>query len=412
MENRTNKKILIILLIATFFYFIANFQRIAIPGAIFDVLTNDLSVSAFYVTAFGAVYMYIYAFSQLITGVLVDRFGGFRVILAGAIILFIGCLLFPLTSNLPVMYLSRALVGVGSSTFYLSIIRELKNVCSDKNFGIGISVVLFIGYTGGIMANAPFVALMQVMTWREILITMAVVILIALIIFTLILTTIPLPRVNKTIKIRVLPFRLVLHKRHNLNLFSFACCNFGISYVIQTVIGKKFIEDFCSIPPSKSAMILSIMAIIATCFNIINAFVCKICHNHRVQFLKIASLITLSSLVALCLIIYLNIKTYFIAIILFIIAGNASLTSILVPILYMTNRKMISGTAVSIMNFCFFMMVGILGTITGFLLELTKPQRIGDTLVYSNNAYLLIFGMFLMLSIYEVYKVSKLSNKY
>ena len=78
----------------------------------------------------------------------------------------------------------------------------------------------------------------------------------------------------------------------------------------------------------------------------------------------------------------------------------------------MTNRKMISGTAVSIMNFCFFMMVGILGTITGFLLELTKPQRIGDTLVYSNNAYLLIFGMFLMLSIYEVYKVSKLSNKY
>ena len=146
--------------------------------------------------------------------------------------------------------------------------------------------------------------------------------------------------------------------------------------------------------------------------NIINAFVCKICHNHRVQFLKIASLITLSSLVALCLIIYLNIKTYFIAIILFIIAGNASLTSILVPILYMTNRKMISGTAVSIMNFCFFMMVGILGTITGFLLELTKPQRIGDTLVYSNNAYLLIFGMFLILSIYEVYKVSKLSNKY
>ena len=140
MENRTNKKILIILLIATFFYFIANFQRIAIPGAIFDVLTNDLSVSAFYVTAFGAVYMYIYAFSQLITGVLVDRFGGFRVILAGAIILFIGCLLFPLTSNLPVMYLSRALVGVGSSTFYLSIIRELKNVCSDKNFVIFVTV--------------------------------------------------------------------------------------------------------------------------------------------------------------------------------------------------------------------------------------------------------------------------------
>jgi uncharacterized membrane protein YedE/YeeE len=78
----------------------------------------------------------------------------------------------------------------------------------------------------------------------------------------------------------------------------------------------------------------------------------------------------------------------------------------------MTNTKMTSGTAVSILNFGFFMVVGLLGTITGYVLNLFEPTRVGNTLVYSNNSYLLLFGIFLILSVYEVCKAMKLSNKY
>ena len=73
---------------------------------------------------------------------------------------------------------------------------------------------------------------------------------------------------------------------------------------------------------------------------------------------------------------------------------------------------MVSGTAVSIMNFCFFTMVGILGTLTGFLLNVFKPVKIGAYTVYSNNSYLLVCGLFFVLSIFEMYKAMKLSNKY
>ena len=82
------------------------------------------------------------------------------------------------------------------------------------------------------------------------------------------------------------------------------------------------------------------------------------------------------------------------------------------PVLYATNPKMISGTAVSILNFGFFMVVGFLGTITGYVLNIFEPTRVGNTLVYNNNSYLLLFGIFFVLSIYEVYKAMKLSNKY
>ena len=97
-----------LILLGTIFYFVANFQRIAIPGAIFDILEQELSVGAPQITAFGAIYMYIYAFTQLINGVLVDRYGGYRVMLVGAIIMTLGCFMFPLTSNLTLMYISRA----------------------------------------------------------------------------------------------------------------------------------------------------------------------------------------------------------------------------------------------------------------------------------------------------------------
>ena len=410
---KNNKGIIYILIaLGALFYFFANFQRIAIPGAVFDLLQQELAVSAPYITAFGAIFMYLYAVNQLIIGVLVDRYGGLRVMLTGGIILGIGALLFPISTNLPLMYFSRVLVGVGGSCFYLSLIRELRECFSDKNFGIAISVMLCIGYCGGIAANAPFVFMMKYMNWRTILVVLASIILLGVLLFIILSFKVKFPEINRNVKLRTLPFRLVLHKKHNRNLFSFACCNFGISYAIQAIIGKKFLEDFCCMSTAKSAIVLSIMAVIAAAFNIINASVCKMCHNHRVVFLKNASIITFVSLLIICICLVFNIRTPLIAIIFCVLAANASLTSLLVPVLHLTNRKMVSGTAVSIMNFCFFTMVGLLGTAMGFLLNLFAPEKVGEVLVYTNKSYLAVFGLFFMISVFELYKAMKLSNKY
>jgi len=412
MNNSQRKLILTVLSVCGLLYFIANFQRIAVPGAIFDILEQELSVSAPYITAFGAIFMYVYAIGQLITGVLVGRYGGLRVISCGGIIFGIGCILFPVTSVLPVMYLSRALMGFGCSMFYLSLVKELKNLYSDKDYGIALSVMLFVGYLGGIFANAPFVLLMKSMGWRDILLVIAGVIAVSLFVLFGILGKIKLPEINREITFKISSFVNVLHKKHNRNLFTFACCNFGISYVIQTIIGKKFLEDFCMFPAVKAAMILSIMAIIAAVFNIVNATVCKLCHNHRVLFLKGASIVTFLSLLIIFLLILFDIRSAIIGLIFCIIAGNASISSLLIPVIQQSNREANAVTAVSIMNFSFFMMVGILGTLTGFLLNIHTPERINGVLVYGRESYLLLFGTFLALSVFEMYKAAKLSNRY
>ena len=163
---------------------------------------------------------------------------------------------------------------------------------------------------------------------------------------------------------------------------------------------------------SKAAFALSGIAVVAAVFNIINAYVCKLNHNHRVNFLKKASVITFCSLLFICISLIFNYRSNFIVVIFCILAANASLSAILVPVLHLTNRKMISGTAVSIMNFCFFTMVGILGTATGFLLNIFEPVKINGINTYTNHAYLLVFGLFFVISIFEMYKAMKLSNKY
>ena len=412
MKNKNFLLHLGLILLGTLFYFVANFQRIAVPGAIFDILEQELRVGAPEITAFGAIYMYVYAFTQLLNGIFVDRYGGYRVMLVGAVIMGLGCIIFPLTSNLPLMYFSRALLGLGGSMFYLSLIKELGLLFDEKDFGIALSVMLFIGYAGGIAANAPFVMAMRVLSWREILLIIAGIVFVSLIAYMILISKTQKKEINNHVELKLLPFQLVLHKSHNRSLFTFACCNFGISYVIQTVIGKKFLEDFCLMTSAKAAVVLSIMAIVAAVFNIVNASICKLFHNHRVIFLKGASFITFISLLTICVLICFDIRTVFIAFIFCVLAANASLSSLLVPVLYATNRKMISGTAVSILNFSYFMMVGILGTVTGYILHVFEPTRVGKTLVYSSNSYLLLFGVFLALSVYEIYRAMKLSDKY
>ena len=63
---------LCLIVIAISFYFFANVQRVAIPGAVFDLLQGDLNTTAPKITMLGAVFCYVYALTQLVVGICVD----------------------------------------------------------------------------------------------------------------------------------------------------------------------------------------------------------------------------------------------------------------------------------------------------------------------------------------------------
>ncbi|MBQ4647371.1 MAG: MFS transporter [Candidatus Gastranaerophilales bacterium] len=402
---------LALIIIATTLFFIANIQRVAIPGAIFDLLQGDFNADASKITFLGAIFCYIYAFTQLIVGPLVDKFGGFRVMALGGIIFAIGSIIFPHSEHLIGLYFSRALLGFGAATFYLSTIREVKKYAKDKNFSLAVSYILFIGYSGGIFANAPFVACTNQIGWRNSLYLLGFLTL-ALALAYLILFAIFKPiHIEKKVPFSFAPFKEVLSNKENLYLYSFGACNYGLYYVLQTVIGKKFLEDFGNFDVNNAALILSLMAIISAFAGTITAFISKKLNNKRAIIFKTFGILSFLSTLSITLFLAFDIHSKIIALIFCIPSYIGSISPILILALHTINRYEICSTAVSIQNFSFFTMVGILGMVSGMLMNVFEPIEKNGILVYQNNSYLLVFGLFFVLSLIQVYFGFKIVDK-
>ncbi len=400
----------ILIFIATIFYFLANVQRTAIPGAIFDILQSDFSACASKITLLGAIFCYIYAITQLFVGLMVDKIGGFRVIAIGSIMFAIGSIVFPHSSTVMGLYLSRAFMGFGAATFYLSVIREVKKYAKDRNFSLAVSYILFIGYSGGIIANAPFVMCVNEIGWRNSLYLLGFLTLLLAIIYLIVLYIFKPVHIESDTHLSFAPFREVLSNKKNINVFLFGSINYGLYYVLQTVIGKKFLEDFCNISGNKAAIILSLMAVISAFAGTITAIISKCIHNRRSVIFKTFAVLSFMSVLSITLLLIFDIQTKFIALIFCIPSFIGSISPLLITTLHLLNRYEVSATAVSIQNFGFFMMVGILGMLSGMLMNVFQPENIKGVLVYSNKSYLLVFLLFLILSLFELFYAFKIKD--
>ncbi|MHC4874083.1 MAG: MFS transporter, partial [Planctomycetota bacterium] len=147
-------------------YFFSFFQRVAIPGSIFNDVQTEFAVSAADVTLLSAIYLFIYASLQPFAGYLADRYGGIRVVIISGILLFLGSVLFPSSRNLWELYISRGLVGLGASTMYLCLVKETDHYFKE-NFAPVFGLVCLLGYSGGLVATRPFRSLVEHIGWRD-----------------------------------------------------------------------------------------------------------------------------------------------------------------------------------------------------------------------------------------------------
>ena len=397
-----------LILLGSILYFMANLQRVAVPGAMFDLLMYDLKTTAQTVAAFGSIFMYSYAIGQLIIGVLVARFGGFRVVTAGSVLFFTGSLIFPFAHSLPVLYISRFMIGLGSASYYIGMINETRRLVSKKNFGLVLSLILFIGYLGGIVANAPMVVCMQKLGWRSSFVIAGIITTAISLIFIILNKTIKHVEIDKTVHLDFELFKIALSTKSNYALYTFSSINYGLYYVIQTVIGKKFLEDFCLLPEMKAASVLSAMCFMYAIAGSIIAFLSRMFLNRCTIFLRISGLnaLIIFGLILMCL--CLDIKTSLIAIGFCIIAFGASLSPLLVTLLHDYNEQKVANTAVSIMTCLFYVVVAVLGSVIGYSLDYFSSIK--DINITRNSSYIAIFGIMFVLSVISFINVFKIAE--
>ena len=149
---------LITLLSVTAIYFFSVFQRVAVPGTIFNELQLAFSASAAAIAALGSIYLYIYGAMQIFVGMFSDMLGSSRTLIIGGILLAAGSIFFPGGETLGQLYFARGLVGLGASLIYISMLKHVNTFFSLEMFPLVFACGLIVGYSGGLAATLNEIA--------------------------------------------------------------------------------------------------------------------------------------------------------------------------------------------------------------------------------------------------------------
>jgi len=374
-------------------YFFSFFQRVAIPGTIFNDLQREFSLSAAEVTRLSAIYLFIYAALQPFAGILADRFGGIKIALLSGGLLCAGTVFFALSHNITELYLSRALVGLGAAAIYLCLMKEAACSFSGKNFATIVGIICLIGYGGGLVGTRPFRMMVEWYGWRN------SCLLIASFSGVILLFTFFMARKIKRedcIKgnAHILSGIIAVCKQGSNYpiLISWSVC-FAAYFSVQSIIGAKFLEDLCMITPLQSSNYTFIMMLVTMATLFLSGFVSRFFNNNRKGFLVMAS-VSASFAMAIFLVgacIKMSALYFLPAYILLAVACGIS--PVVTALIAENNPPSAVAGAIGLLNTATYVMVAVFAQITGLILDIfkTSSHDVGTSLVYSPQAYIMFF---------------------
>ncbi|MDX2307832.1 MAG: MFS transporter [Hyphomicrobium sp.] len=153
---------------------VSHFYQLAL-APLFPAIITDLDVSY---TALGFAITLMYAISGLcqpLAGFVVDRFGGYRVLVAGLVLGGVGTALAGLAPNYPTLLAAVAIVALGNSVYHPADFSILNNAVSDRRIGRAFSVHGVFGTLGYALAPAVAAPLALALGWRGALVAMGCV---------------------------------------------------------------------------------------------------------------------------------------------------------------------------------------------------------------------------------------------
>lgn len=387
----------VMLFFITLLYFFANMQKVLVPGATFNEIQQIFSLDAASVTGTGAYFLYVYAAAQIIIGILADRFSGVRVIIVGGMLFSIGSVMSALTISFPLLCFSRCLTGLGAATIYLSMAKEFAQVAGNGlAFYLGIAVI--IGYAGAVTGSFPFISGVSLFGYEKMMWAAGIFTFAVYIGFLLAASKNKLPTICTETKLNLLSFFTVFKKRHNIFLMLTFGINFGTYFALQSVIGKKFLEDFCRMSSNSAGVIMTVTVIIAALNGFMVAVLSRLAGNRRKIFILFSSWGTLASILIIFIAILSEAAQPFFLVFAFILlafAGNVS--PVAIALVKETNDENCFGTILSINNGFAYAVTAIVVNVMGKLMNIYPPETISGVKIYSNASYALAFGALLLL---------------
>jgi MFS family permease len=145
-------------------YMIAVFHRQSLGVTGIDAAVR-FGVSATGLSILAMVQLLVYAAMQIPVGILVDRLGSKRMLLAGASVMALGQLVFALATNLPGAAAGRILIGCGDAMTFISVIRIVSVWFPPRRNPVIVQITGLLGQLGAVASAVPLITSLHANGW-------------------------------------------------------------------------------------------------------------------------------------------------------------------------------------------------------------------------------------------------------
>lgn len=147
---------------AVYLLAVLNRTSLGVAGLLAE---QRFGISPAQLSVFIFVQLGVYAAMQIPTGVLVDRYGPRRLLVAAAVVLGSAQLLFALLPWYQAALLARALLGCGDALTFVSVLRFAGIHFSPRRYPLIVAITGTVGSAGNVLATLPLAEVLHRFGW-------------------------------------------------------------------------------------------------------------------------------------------------------------------------------------------------------------------------------------------------------
>jgi MFS family permease len=153
-------------------YLTAVFHRSSLGVTGVDA-AERFHINASALATFSVAQLAVYAAMQVPVGVLLDRYGSRRLLLAGGALMVAGQLCFAVATDVRLAVAARVLVGLGDAMTFISVLRIVAFWFPGRRNPLLVQLTGTIGQLGAVLGAVPLVALLHHAGWTPAFLTAA-----------------------------------------------------------------------------------------------------------------------------------------------------------------------------------------------------------------------------------------------
>ncbi|MET8066383.1 MFS transporter, partial [Micromonospora sp. NPDC005313] len=153
-------------------YLTAVFHRSSLGVTGVDA-AERFHINAAALATFSVAQLAVYAVMQIPVGVLLDRYGSRRLLLAGGALMVAGQLLFAVAGDVPLAVAARVLVGLGDAMTFISVLRIVAFWFPGRRNPLLVQLTGTVGQLGAVLGAVPLVLLLHRAGWTPAFLTAA-----------------------------------------------------------------------------------------------------------------------------------------------------------------------------------------------------------------------------------------------